>query len=96
MAKTVRTKKAGAGAADAGIEGVGVQGEPPRTAAGCRQYMRGELTRKFPQIVEGFVEAAKTGSCTHVKLATELLKATQPKKARRPASVTALLKKMAG
>jgi hypothetical protein len=40
----------------------------------CRSYMRRTLTREFEGIVAGFVEAAKKGSCPHVKLATELLK----------------------
>lgn len=43
-------------------------------AAGCRAYMRRRLVKEFPEIVQGFVEAAKTGSCAHVKLATELIR----------------------
>ena len=41
---------------------------------GCRAYMRKTLVREFPAIVQGFVEAAKTGSCPHVKLVTELMR----------------------
>lgn len=40
----------------------------------CRSHMRQTLAKEFEQIVKGFVEAAKSGSCPHVKLATELLK----------------------
>lgn len=39
----------------------------------CRAYMRRTLAKEFRGIVDGFVEGAKTGSCQHVKLATELL-----------------------
>ncbi len=35
--------------------------------------MRRTLAREFRGIVDGFVEGAKSGSCQHVKLATELL-----------------------
>ena len=35
--------------------------------------MRRHLAKSFPRIVEGFVNQAETGSCMHVKLASELL-----------------------
>jgi hypothetical protein len=62
--------------------------------AGCRSYMRKELAEEFPEIVEGFVEAAKTGSVPHVKLATELLKPTRKGTTRRKGSVAKLLEKL--
>jgi hypothetical protein len=68
---------------------------PPRTAAGCRAYMRSELTRKFPGIVEGFVKVAEEGSCPHVKTAMELLQSGKPAKPRRSKATRELLKKMA-
>ncbi len=40
----------------------------------CRAHMRRILAKEFEEIVDGFVEAAKKGSCPHVKLATEFLK----------------------
>ena len=40
----------------------------------CRSFMRKTLAKEFEEIVKGFIEAAKKGSCPHVKLATELLK----------------------
>jgi hypothetical protein len=42
--------------------------------AGCRAYMRKTLVKEFPKIVKGFVDKAKTGSCPHVKMVTELMK----------------------
>ena len=48
-------------------------GKPPLRPAQCRAYMRKELAREFRGIVDGFVKGAKSGSCQHVKLATELL-----------------------
>jgi hypothetical protein len=68
---------------------------PPRTAAGCRAYMRSELTRSFPAIVEGFVKVAEEGSCPHVKLATELLQSGKPAKPKRSKATRELLKRMA-
>jgi hypothetical protein len=62
--------------------------------AGCRAYMRKELAEKFPEIVEGFVEAAKTGSVAHVKLATELLKPSRKGTTRKKGSATRLLEKL--
>lgn len=48
----------------------------------CRSHMRKILAKEFPEIVQGFVKEAKSGSCQHVKLATELL-ASKPR-ARKP------------
>jgi hypothetical protein len=68
--------------------------KPPTTAAGCRNYIRGELTEGFPQIVQGFVKAAKSGSVPHVKLATEILQTAAPKKPRRSPAMAALMRRM--
>jgi hypothetical protein len=57
--------------------------------AGCRAYMRKTLVKEFPEIVKGFVEAAKTGSCPHLKLATELMKPARqvnPRQKKGPAA----------
>jgi hypothetical protein len=65
--------------------------------AGCRAYMRRTLAKEFPEIVKGFVEAAKAGSCPHVKLATELLKPLRkgPVESRKKGSVARLFEKLA-
>jgi hypothetical protein len=57
--------------------------------AGCRAYMRRTLATEFAGIVEGFVEAAKTGSCPHVKLATELLRPTRKGTTRKKSGLAA-------
>ena len=62
--------------------------------SGCREYMRKQLAQEFPGIMEGFVEAAKTGSVQHVKLATELLKPTRKGTTRKKGSVAMLLEKL--
>lgn len=54
----------------------------------CRSHMRRTLAREFQGIVDGFVEAAKKGSCPHVKLATELLKPIRKGPSRKKGSVT--------
>ncbi|WP_158787106.1 hypothetical protein [Granulicella sp. L46] len=54
----------------------------------CRNRMRRTLTKEFDAIIEGFVEAAKKGSCPHVKLATELLKPTRTGPSRKKGTAT--------
>jgi hypothetical protein len=70
------------------------RGERLKRPAGCREYMRRELAKEFPGIMEGFVKAAKTGSVPHVKLATELLKPTRKTAPRRDKTVAQLLDKL--
>ena len=62
--------------AGGGLAGGGLtrQGKRLMTATGCREYMRRTLAKEFPGIMNGFVEAAKTGSVPHLKLVTELLR----------------------
>ena len=60
--------------------------KPPMRPAECRAYMRRTLAERFPEIVDGFVKGAKSGSCPHVKLATEFLevrRTAQPAKTGR-------------
>ena len=45
----------------------------PLRPSQCRGYMRRKLAQEFGGIVDGFIKGAKSGSCPHVKLATELL-----------------------
>jgi hypothetical protein len=45
--------------------------------AKCRSYLRKRLAKEFEEITKGFIGAAKTGSCQHLKLATELLGPTR-------------------
>lgn len=73
----------------------------PLTPARCRTHLRRELSREFENILKGFVEQAKTGSCQHLKLTTELLAIEPGKKEKKearskrgPGPVTALLLKM--
>lgn len=49
----------------------------------CRAYMRRTLAHEFRGIVDGFVKGARSGSCQHVKLATELLE-PRPRAKRAP------------
>ena len=50
--------------------------------------MRRTLAKEFQGIVDGFVEAAKKGSCPHVKLATELLKPIRKGTSRKKGTAT--------
>ncbi|MGA7156008.1 MAG: hypothetical protein WBY53_04135 [Acidobacteriaceae bacterium] len=59
----------------------------------CRAHMRRTLAREFQAIVDGFVEAAKKGSCPHVKLATELLKPVRSAPSRKKGTATYLVEK---
>jgi hypothetical protein len=53
----------------------------------CRSYMRKTLAKEFKGIVDGFVAAAKEGSCPHLKLATELLKPVRKSPSRKKGPV---------
>ena len=68
----------------------------PLRPAECRSYMRRTLAREFPDIVEGLLKGAKSGSCQHVKLATELLNLRPGKKQTRkgPGPFEELLREM--
>ena len=59
--------------------------------AGCRAYMRKTLVKEFPAIVQGFVDAAKTGSCPHLKMVTELMRPARQGKPRQPKGPAARL-----
>jgi hypothetical protein len=54
----------------------------------CRSHMRRTLAKEFQGIVDGFIEAAKKGSCQHVKLATELLKPIRKGPSRKKGTAT--------
>ncbi len=54
----------------------------------CRSHMRKALAKDFQEIVDGFVAAAKLGSCPHVKLATELLKPIRKSPSRKKGTAT--------
>ena len=62
--------------------------------AGCRSYMRKRLADEFPKIVDGFIDEAKKGSCTHVKMATELLQPTRKGTTRKKSVLKKLLEDM--
>jgi hypothetical protein len=60
----------------------------------CRSHMRRTLAKEFQGIVDGFVEAAKKGSCPHVKLATELLKPVRKGPSRKKGTATRYLEQI--
>ena len=53
------------------------------TAVQCKQTFQRELAGNIKEIVKGFVDEAKKGSCAHVKLANELLDAVIEQQAAR-------------
>ncbi len=60
----------------------------------CRRYMRKRLAEEFRGIVQGFVEGARTGSCSHVKLVTELLAEPDRTRSRKKGSATRMLEEL--
>lgn len=60
----------------------------------CRSHMRRTLAKEFQGIVDGFVEAAKKGSCPHVKLATELLEPIRKSSPRKKGPMETYVEKM--
>ncbi|MBW4037528.1 MAG: hypothetical protein HIU91_01400 [Acidobacteria bacterium] len=66
-----------------------------RRPSQCRHDMRRALAESFDEIMKGFIEEAKTGSCAHVKLATELLKSPRkPRAQKKGSSVEKLMQKL--
>ena len=65
----------------------------PMRPARCRRFMQERLAEAFPEIVQGFVESAKGGSCAHVKLAAELL-ALEKVPTRRKGSAARMLESL--
>ena len=65
----------------------------PMRPARCRRFMQDRLAEAFPEIVQGFVESAKSGSCVHMKLAAELL-AFEKAPTRRKGSAVKLLERL--
>jgi hypothetical protein len=66
----------------------------PLTPSQCRLHMRRRLAKEFEEIVNGFVKAAKKGSCPHVKLATELLKPERPRVSQKKGPVARLMEEL--
>jgi hypothetical protein len=62
--------------------------------AGCRAYIRKELAKQFPEIVDGFVKEAKSGSVPHLRLATELLQPERKDAQRRKGETARMLDRM--
>jgi epoxyqueuosine reductase QueG len=74
-----------------------VESEPKLKAlrpSQCRSHMRNALAEEFRGIVEGFVAAAKSGSCPHVKLANELLQPIRRHTSRKKGTVARYLEKL--
>lgn len=77
----------------AGTEAVVKKARTPRPGE-CRGRMRRAVAKEFDEIVRGFIEAAKKGSCPHVKLATELVSQPGRRRTKRESSLEELLRKM--
>ena len=85
-----RTKQAGC-ANRAEVKGAAVEPQPeakPLRPGQCRAHMRKTLANEFREIVDGFVKQAKSGSCQHVKLATELLEPPRKTSGNRKTTAT--------
>jgi hypothetical protein len=77
----------------AAAEGQDTVEKEPLTPSQCRSHMRRTLAKEFEDIVNGFVKAAKKGSCPHLKLATELLK-PEPRISHKKGPVARLLEEL--
>ena len=55
----------------------------------CRNHLRKTVAAAYRDIVAGFVEEAKSGSCQHLKMATEVVESKKRvRKSSRPKSAT--------
>jgi hypothetical protein len=61
----------------------------------CKKLMRTELAKQFPEILKGFVDEAKSGSCGHLKLINQLLE-TPPEMARKKGVTQRMLDELSG
>ena len=83
-----------AGAAPEGTGESARAAERPLRPSQCREYMRRVLAREFRGIVQGFVQEARSGSCQHVKLATELVTTPPRRQVRRKGTLATLIEEM--
>lgn len=60
----------------------------------CQRHLERRLRAEFRQIVEGFMEQAKQGSCAHMRLATELLEEARKADLEKKGTVHRLLEEM--
>jgi len=70
--------------------------EKPLTPNQCRKYLRKTVAAAYREIVAGFVKEAMSGSCQHLKMATELVDSMRRPKAaaRKKSSATLMLEKL--
>jgi hypothetical protein len=73
--------------------GAGARARLPRPGE-CRDLMRERLAKEFDGIMDGFIAAAKKGSCPHVKLATELLREGESRAKAKKGSARLLMEKL--
>ena len=90
---TAKRQRPAAAAPEGMGESAGAEERPLRPSQ-CREYMRRVLAREFRGIVQGFVQEARSGSCQHVKLATELVTAPPQRRARRKGTLATLIEEM--
>jgi hypothetical protein len=60
----------------------------------CHRYLQKTLATAFPEIVEGFVNEARSGGCAHMKLAVELLESAKPESRRAKGSAQRFLEQL--
>ena len=70
--------------------------EKPLLPSQCRKHLRTTVAEAYRDIVQGFVTQAKSGSCQHLKMATEVVESNKrtPTGRRRKGSAERLLDAM--
>jgi hypothetical protein len=58
-------------------EGAGAVPEKPLRPAQCRTHLRKTVAAAYRDIVKGFVDQAKSGSCQHLKMATDVVESAK-------------------
>jgi len=74
------------------VTGVGVAKKPLKPHQ-CRNHLRKTVAAAYRDIVAGFVKEATSGSCQHLKMATEVVESTKrvPKRLRPKGPAAQLL-----
>ena len=68
--------------------------EKPLRPRQCHKYLQKELASEFKTILAGFIEEARKGGCSHMKLTVELLEPAKDDGSRRKGSAQRLLEEL--
>jgi hypothetical protein len=91
MARRIRSPQDGPEAEQVGaIEKI----DRPLRPSECQKYLKRAVTRDFREIVKGFLEQARSGSCAHMKYAAEIVEPEKTPEPEQTGTMTKLLEEL--